>query len=81
MSYVEFPKWKYHKTEPAVIVESAEEEAALGKGWSSTVFEDPKTYKEHMSEWKSEDEKAEESAAEVTESEHAKPVKHKKGHK
>ena len=27
------PKWKYHRTAPAKIVEHAEEEAALGSGW------------------------------------------------
>lgn len=29
----EFPKWKYHKTEKALIVHSKEDEAGLGQGW------------------------------------------------
>lgn len=31
-----FPKWKYHETEPAVIVNTPEEEEALGEGWAET---------------------------------------------
>ncbi|MGH9517176.1 MAG: hypothetical protein ACRD3P_16030 [Terriglobales bacterium] len=31
--YQEFPKWKYHPTLPGKIVQNAEEEKALGKGW------------------------------------------------
>ena len=36
MLYVhqEFPKFKYHSDRSAVVVENAEEEAALGKGWA-----------------------------------------------
>lgn len=30
---IEFPKWKYHASEEARIVKSAEAEAALGAGW------------------------------------------------
>lgn len=37
-----FPAWRYHRTEPAVIVNTPEEEAALGEGWadSPAVFHD-----------------------------------------
>ena len=28
-----YPKWKYHAVEPAVIVDSAEDEEALGRDW------------------------------------------------
>ena len=31
-----FPKWKYHRTEPACTVDDAEQEAALGDGWVDT---------------------------------------------
>jgi len=33
---VEYPKWVYHETEGSQIVNSAEEEAALGAGWSAS---------------------------------------------
>lgn len=36
----EYPKWKYHGTEPAVIVQDADEEKALGKGWKDTQVDD-----------------------------------------
>lgn len=29
----EYPRWKYHQTEPAVIVQDAEADKALGKDW------------------------------------------------
>jgi hypothetical protein len=32
----EFPKWKYHPTQPARIVHDPTEEAALGDGWVNT---------------------------------------------
>lgn len=32
----EFPKWKYHATEPARIVNDQDEEDALGAGWHNT---------------------------------------------
>jgi hypothetical protein len=32
--YAEFPKWKYHAFEAALIVHSREEEKALGAGWA-----------------------------------------------
>ncbi|GEM_PF-2412644 len=31
--YQEFPKWKYHVDGQSKIVQNAEEEKALGKGW------------------------------------------------
>jgi hypothetical protein len=31
--YQEFPKWKYHPKHDAKIVQNAEEEKALGRGW------------------------------------------------
>lgn len=31
-----YPKFKYHATEPAQIVESPEHEEALGEGWEET---------------------------------------------
>ena len=33
---IHFPKWKYHKEKKAVVVNSAEEEEALGKGWADS---------------------------------------------
>ena len=32
--FQEFPKWKYHREELAVVVRDAKEEKALGEGWS-----------------------------------------------
>ena len=32
----EFPKWKYHATEPACIVHNPSEEADLGDGWANS---------------------------------------------
>lgn len=34
-----YPRWKYHATKPAVIVHSAEEENELGKGWGENPVE------------------------------------------
>jgi len=31
-----YPRWKYHRTEPAVIVKSQQEEAELGEGWAES---------------------------------------------
>jgi hypothetical protein len=31
-----YPSWRYHRTEPAVIVNSPEEDDALGSGWADT---------------------------------------------
>lgn len=31
--FVEFPKWKYHFSKPACMVNDPHEEAALGEGW------------------------------------------------
>ena len=31
-----YPSWRYHRTKPAVIVKSQQEEAALGEGWADT---------------------------------------------
>lgn len=38
MEYVfkEFPKWKYHPVEPAVVVGHKEAEEALGPGWHNS---------------------------------------------
>lgn len=36
MGYHPYPRWKYHATKPARIVESAEEEVALGDDWHNT---------------------------------------------
>jgi hypothetical protein len=33
MDREEFPKWKYHETQNAVIVQDPDEESALGEGW------------------------------------------------
>lgn len=32
-----YPSWRYHDTEPARIVQTAEEDAALPPGWRKTV--------------------------------------------
>ena len=37
--YQEFPKWKYHPTLDGKIVQNAQEERALGKGWYNTPAE------------------------------------------
>jgi hypothetical protein len=44
--YQEFPKWKYHPTLNARIVQNAEEEKALGKGWCNTPNDFPKPSKD-----------------------------------
>jgi hypothetical protein len=31
-----YPKWKYHATKDPVVVQSKEEEKALGKGWTES---------------------------------------------
>lgn len=31
-----YPSWRYHKTEAAKIIETAEEDAALGKNWADS---------------------------------------------
>lgn len=38
-----YPRWKYHRSEPAVIVETPEAEAKLGAEWSDTpaAFDEP----------------------------------------
>ena len=36
--FQEFPKWLYHKTEQALIVQNQKEQDALGKGWKETPF-------------------------------------------
>lgn len=41
--FQEFPKWKYHDANPPTLVNSADEEAALGDGWRDTPDAPPKT--------------------------------------
>lgn len=36
MNKVEFPKWKYHATEAPALVNTEEEEKALGEGWHNS---------------------------------------------
>lgn len=47
---IEFPKWKYHATEAACVVDDAEAEKALGKGWGDTphtaALPEPSAYSE-----------------------------------
>jgi hypothetical protein len=33
-----YPKWKYNKTKPAVVVNDPGEEKKLGSGWQDTPF-------------------------------------------
>ena len=33
MEFVQYPKWKYHLSLTAVIIQNAEEEQALGEEW------------------------------------------------
>lgn len=79
--FKEYPKYIFHKSEEAKIVNSKEEQDELGKGWQETPFETPEeqapkaeestssspeeikgeeavTYKEHMANWESKEEKA-----------------------
>lgn len=35
---MDFPKWKYHRTEPARTVETEDEDRALGDEWADTPF-------------------------------------------
>ena len=37
-----YPRWKYHRTEPAVVVKDPQAEADLGEGWADhpSAFED-----------------------------------------
>lgn len=37
--YREFPKWKYHRDGRSKIVQNADEEKSLGKGWYNTPAE------------------------------------------
>ncbi len=39
---IQYPTWRYHKTLPAQIVHSAEEDKALGPGW----FDSPVAFTE-----------------------------------
>ena len=32
----EYPTWRYHKDQPPVLVETAEQDKALGKGWADS---------------------------------------------
>lgn len=34
----QYPKWLYHRTEPAVIVNDPDEQSALGDGWGEAPF-------------------------------------------
>lgn len=54
-----YPKWIYHRTLEAKIVNSEEEHKASGPLWKDTpaAFEEPETYREHMAEWESKEEK------------------------
>lgn len=36
-----YPKWLYHRTEQAVIVNNPDEQEALGKGWAEAPFTEP----------------------------------------
>lgn len=65
---LEYPKWLYHKTEPAKIVQNKEEHESLGKGWEET----PAVFA------KESDETPEKSPADKGESEQGKaPIKEK----
>jgi len=33
-----YPRWMFHRTRPMVMVQNADEEAALGREWSRTMF-------------------------------------------
>jgi hypothetical protein len=54
-----YPKWIYHKTKPAILVNSIEEHKAAGKGWKESPADfEQQTYREYQSEWESKEEKA-----------------------
>ena len=36
MDYVEYPKWLYHASQPACVVDGYDAEVALGEGWFPT---------------------------------------------
>lgn len=38
MSEAIYPRWRYHKEKPAVLVQGAEEDAALGEGWGDSTI-------------------------------------------
>ena len=40
---MKYPKWKYHKTKPAVIVQDPDEEKKLGPGWQDLPFPETDT--------------------------------------
>lgn len=66
-----FPKWKYHSTKDALIVQDEEQEKALGSGWGESPAEFGRiTYKEHMESWQAKEE--------IKEEVEAKPKKSKK---
>lgn len=38
MSETVYPRWRYHKDHPAVLVQGAEEDDALGEGWGDSTI-------------------------------------------
>lgn len=48
---IEFPKWKYHRTKDAVIVNDKAEELALGPEWEATpaAFTNPGHHEDEVS--------------------------------
>ena len=59
---MEYPKYMYVKSDceqgfAAVLLRSKGEEEALGECWDSPALVPSKTYKEHMAEWESKEEK------------------------
>jgi hypothetical protein len=48
----EFPKWKYHRKCPGKIVQNAEEEKALGRGWvDRPIPPKPPSHFSHFLQW------------------------------
>lgn len=80
-----FPSWRYHKSEPAVVVNSEEEEQALGKGWadSPAAFEEKKSAKADTPVGATSDSPAPEAGpmVEAPQAEEAKPAKSSKSKK
>ena len=66
-----YPKWKYHRSEPARTIHSEEEEAALGDSWaeSPTAFEaeEPADMHKHPEHSEPEEIPAEEIKEEIEE--------------
>lgn len=66
-----YPSWRYHRTEPARIVDTPEEDSELGEGWADT----PAAFFEETPGEEPADEPADEPAEEPCSSKKTKTTK------